>query len=90
MATALSFAFPEPIVEYIDKRVATGGYGSRSDSIQDLVRIDQREQAKRRLQELVAQGLESGPATAMSAADWVDMEVVARGHGLPGNLPTPP
>ena len=43
MANTISFAIPQPIVEYIDNRVATGGYGNRSEYIRDLVRIDQRE-----------------------------------------------
>ena len=80
MANTISFAIPEPIVAYIDNRVVTGGYGNRSEYIRDLVRNDQREQAKVRLRELVAEGLASGPATAMTSADWADMESVARGE----------
>jgi antitoxin ParD1/3/4 len=80
MANTISFAIPEPIVEYIDSRVATGGYGNRSEYIRDLVRIDQREQAKQRLRALVAEGLASGSATPMSAADWEDMDAVASGE----------
>jgi len=45
-----------------------------------LIRIDQHEQAKRRLRELVTEGLASGSATPMSASDWADMESVARGE----------
>ena len=60
MANTISFAIPEPIVAYIDNRVVTGGYGNRSEYIRDLVRNDQREQAKLRLRELVAEGL-AGP-----------------------------
>ncbi len=56
MANTLSFAIPEAIVAYIDGRVATGGYGNRCEYIRDLVRLDQREQAKRRLRELVTEG----------------------------------
>jgi len=80
MANTISFAIPEPIVEYIDNRVATGGYGNRSEYIRDLVRIDHREQAKLRLRELVAEGLASGSATPMTASYWSDMESVARGE----------
>ena len=80
MANTISIAIPEPIVEYIDHRVATGGYGNRSEYIRDLVRMDQREQAKRRLRELVTEGLASSSATPMSATDWTDMESVARGE----------
>jgi antitoxin ParD1/3/4 len=80
MANTISFAIPGPIVEYIDNRVATGGYGNRSEYIRDLVRMDQLEQSKRRLRELVTEGLASGSATPMTAADWTEMEAVARGE----------
>lgn len=83
MANAISIAIPEPVVAYIDSRVATGGYGNRSEYIRDFVRNDQREQAKRRLRELVSEGLESGAATPMTPADWTEMESVARGLAKP-------
>jgi antitoxin ParD1/3/4 len=79
MANPISFAISEPIVEYIDSRVATGGYGNRSEYIRDLVRMDQREQAKLRLRELVSEGLSSGAATPMTPSDWEEMDLVARG-----------
>jgi antitoxin ParD1/3/4 len=80
MANTISFAIPESTVEYIDQRVATGGYGNRSEYIRDLVRRDQREQARLRLRQLVAEGLASSAATPMSLADWSDLESVARGE----------
>ena len=83
MAHTISIAIPEPVVAYIDSRVATGGYGNRSEYIRDLVRNDQREQAKRRLRDLVIEGLESGAATPMTPTDWTEMESVARGLSKP-------
>ena len=38
---------------------------------------DKREQAKQRLQQLVADGLDSGPAKPMFNSDWGDMDQVA-------------
>ncbi len=78
MANTISLAISEPIVEYIDSRVATGGYGNRSEYIRDLVRSDQREQSKQRLRQLIAEGLESGDATPMTSSDWADLDAVVR------------
>jgi antitoxin ParD1/3/4 len=39
----MSFALPESMREYIDKRVAAGNYGNTSEYIRDLVRRDQEE-----------------------------------------------
>jgi antitoxin ParD1/3/4 len=75
----LSFAIPESLTEYIDRRVATGGYGNRSEYIRDLVRQDQREQAKARLRALIEEGLASGPPTVLTQADRDELRGIASG-----------
>jgi antitoxin ParD1/3/4 len=57
----MSFALPESLRDYIDARVRSGEYGNTSEYLRDLIRRDQQEQAVRRLRELIAVGLESGP-----------------------------
>ena len=46
----------------IDARVRSGEYGNTSEYIRELIRRDQQEQAKKRLRELIQEGLESGPS----------------------------
>ena len=53
----MSFALPESMREYIDSRVSTGNYGNTSEYIRDLVRRDQEEQARKRLRDLIEEGL---------------------------------
>lgn len=79
MAHTISIAVPEPVVAYIDERVAAGEYGNRSEYIRDLVRRDQRERAKERLRTLVEEGLASGPGVALSRPGWDEVEAIARG-----------
>ena len=62
----MSFALPESMRDYIDARVRSGEYGNISEYLRDLIRRDQHEQAARRLRELIAEGLESGPATRLT------------------------
>jgi antitoxin ParD1/3/4 len=62
----MSFALPESMRVYIDERVRSGEYGNTSEYLRDLIRRDQHEQAVRRLRELIAEGLESGPATPLT------------------------
>ena len=62
----MSFALPESMREYIDNRVAAGNYGNTSEYIRDLVRRDQEEQAKKRLRELIEDGLNSGPGQVLT------------------------
>ena len=63
----MSFALPEPMRAFIDRRVASGDYGNTSEYLRELIRRDQQEDAARRFRSLIADGLESGearPATA--------------------------
>ena len=69
----LSFALPEAMREYIDNRVAAGNYGNASEYIRDLVRRDQEEQAKKRLRDLIEQGLASGPGRRRTKADETEL-----------------
>jgi antitoxin ParD1/3/4 len=75
----MSFALPETMRTYIDARVADGNYGNTSEYIRDLVRKDQEEQAKRRLRELIEEGLASGPAKARTKAAESRLSAIARG-----------
>lgn len=75
----MSVAIPEVLVEYMDERVAAGGYGNRSEYVRDLVRKDQREQARTRLRALIEDGLASGLGRADTPADWDELRSIASG-----------
>jgi antitoxin ParD1/3/4 len=76
----MSFALPESMREYIDNRVAAGNYGNTSEYIRDLVRRDQEEQAKKRLRDLIEEGLASGPGRSRTKADEKELLAIARGE----------
>ena len=59
--STMSFALPGPLREYIDGRVRSGQYGNTSEYLRELIRRDQDEQAKKRLRDLIEEGLQSGP-----------------------------
>jgi antitoxin ParD1/3/4 len=56
----MSFALPEALRGYVDQRVRSGQYGNTSEYLRELIRRDQEEQAKKRLRELIEEGLNSG------------------------------
>jgi antitoxin ParD1/3/4 len=67
----MSFALPEAMRSYVDQRVRSGQYGNTSEYLRELIRRDQEEQAKKRLRELIEEGLNSGagrPLTPRRAA----------------------
>ena len=75
----MSFALPEAMRAYIDARVSAGNYGNTSEYIRDLVRMDQEEQARKRLRDLIEEGLASGPGLPRSKADNEELLAIARG-----------
>ena len=76
----MSFALPESMRKYIDTRVSAGNYGNTSEYIRDLVRRDQDEQARKRLRDLIEEGLASGPGRARSKMDDKELLAIARGQ----------
>ena len=56
----MSFALPENMRKYIDARVSDGSFGNTSEYLRELIRRDQEDQAKKRLRELIEEGLQSG------------------------------
>lgn len=66
--------------ECIDNRVSAGNYGDTSEYIRDLVRRDQKEQARKRLRDLIEEGLASGPDRRRAKADEKELRAIAHGE----------
>ena len=78
--TTMSFALPEELRSYIDERVRSGQYGNTSEYMRDLIRRDQEEQAKKRLRELIEEGLDSGAARALTPKLAAELKKRALGN----------
>jgi antitoxin ParD1/3/4 len=76
----MSFALPESMRKCIDDRVAAGNYGNTSEYIGDLVHRDQEDQAKKRLRDLIEEGLASGLGRRRTKADVKGLLAIARGE----------
>ena len=74
----MNIALTEPMRAYVAERVACGDYGNTSEYIRDLVRRDQEEQARKRLRDLIAEGLASGPGRGRTKADEKELLAIAR------------
>ena len=76
----MSFALPEAMRSYVNQRVASGQYGNTSEYLRELIRRDQEEQAKKRLRDLIEDGLASGPGRRRTKADEKELLSMARGE----------
>jgi antitoxin ParD1/3/4 len=60
--------------------VRSGQYGNSSEYLRELIRRDQEDQAKRRLRELIEEGLNSGPGQALTPQRTAQLKKKALGH----------
>jgi antitoxin ParD1/3/4 len=66
----MTISLPDPLKQFVEQQVSAGGYASAEEYIGALVEAE-RERA--RIEEFIVEGLESGPATEMTAEDWEDI-----------------
>jgi antitoxin ParD1/3/4 len=78
-SNTMSFALPEAMRSYVNQRVASGQYGNTSEYLRELIRRDQEEQAKKRLRELIEEGLNSGPGRALTTERVAELKRLALG-----------
>lgn len=76
--TTMNISLPEAMKEYIEAKVAAGGYSTASEYIRELVRQDQKRDAEAKLESLLLEGLNSGPATPWTKEDWQAIRLEAR------------
>ena len=71
--TSMNVSLPETLKDYVQERVAEGTFSNPSDFVRALIREDMRRKAEERLDELLMEGINSGPAEPMTAEDWADI-----------------
>lgn len=74
--TNMNISLPEQMRAWVDAQLHEGRYGNLSEYVRDLIRRDQERLAQDRLERLLLEGLDSGPATPMTAADWADLRTM--------------
>jgi antitoxin ParD1/3/4 len=71
--TRVEVSLPESLHAFVKDQIASGRYGTISECIEALLRHELRRQAEESLESMLLEGLESGPASEMSDADWDEM-----------------
>ena len=66
----MNIAIPKQLKSFVQSEVRRRGYSSVSEYVRDLIRGDQERQAIAVLESEILKGLNSGPATPMTADDW--------------------
>lgn len=66
----MNIALPEPMKQFVQERVAEGGYSSVSEYVRELIRIDQKRKTEERLDALLLEGLHSGDPVPVTQEYW--------------------
>lgn len=66
----MNISLPDPMKQYVEEQVAAGAYSSVSEYIRELVRADQKRQAKEQLEETLMQALKEGEAVEATPEWW--------------------
>ena len=68
--TTMNISLPDEMKAFVEEQIKQGGYSTASEYLRDLIRDAQKRAAQDRLEELLLEGLDSGPATPMTKEDW--------------------
>jgi antitoxin ParD1/3/4 len=82
MATNMNVSLPESLKSYVEEQVNTGGYGTVSEYLRELIREDKKRKTQERLEAFLLEGLESGEPIAVTPAFWNDMWARVDAHRL--------
>jgi len=71
--TTMNVSLPDEMKAFVEEQVQRGGYSTASEYLRELIRDAQKQAAEERLEKLLLEGLDSGPATPMTKKDWEDL-----------------
>ena len=66
----MNISLPVPLKAWIEQQVADGGYSTASEYVREVLRRQQAEQARAKIDIELANAIESGPSTPMTRQDW--------------------
>jgi antitoxin ParD1/3/4 len=56
----MNISLPDPMKQYVEQQVTAGAYSSASEYVRELVRADQKRNAKEQLEQVLLNVLDSG------------------------------
>lgn len=73
--TTLNISLPRPLKSFVEEQVTAGGYTSASEYIREMIRAARRRQSMdHKLEELLLEGLDSGPGVVADDTYWAAKE----------------
>ena len=70
MRTNMNISLPQPLKRWVEQQVKKNGYSTASEYVRDVLRRQQQETLRERIDAQLLKGLDSGPSTPMTKKDW--------------------
>jgi antitoxin ParD1/3/4 len=70
--TTLNISLPKTMKGFVESQTKEGGYSTASEYVRDLIRDAQKRAAREKLEQMLLDGLNSGPAVAINDKFWAD------------------
>jgi antitoxin ParD1/3/4 len=85
----MNISLPDPMKQYVEEQVTAGDYSSASEYMRELVRADQKRNAKERLEQTLLAALAEGGVEDATPEFWNNLrrELEERAGTVPGTLP---
>lgn len=71
----MNISLPNHLKDYVDEQVASGKYTSASEYVRELVRLDQKNRERERIEMQVLEGLQSGEGVEMTPEIWEELRL---------------
>jgi antitoxin ParD1/3/4 len=68
--STMHISLPESLKQFVKEQVEKDHYSNPSDYMRALIRAEQKRQAEKRLEEMLLEGLESGPGMTLDSPEW--------------------
>lgn len=75
---SLHVSLSEEMRSFVDEQVRGGSYHNHSEYVRDLIRHDQEARARKRVDHLLLEGLESGRPEPLTPDDWKEIRQEVR------------
>lgn len=69
----IQISLPTELHEFVESQVGEGRYANATEYLGELIREDERRKAQDHLEELVEEGLRSGPPVEMLSSEWSEI-----------------
>jgi antitoxin ParD1/3/4 len=68
--TTLNISLPKSMRTFVESQIKAGGYSTASEYVRDLIRDAKKRAAREKLEELLLEGINSGPGIPVDEAFW--------------------